>query len=195
MKNAPFFCCVAFLSLLLGSVYADISLPALLSDHAVLQRSDKTRIWGKASPGEKVHALLSGTSGNAAEGGTTTGSDGHWQLNLDLSKTGNGPFTLTVEGNNKVAVADVIVGEVWLSAGQSNMEYCVRGDREVCKTENPKIDGKDVIVSSLNMSDPIAVRYGWADFPICNLYNGTGLPAAPFRTDRFPLVTENAMQW
>jgi sialate O-acetylesterase len=47
-----------------------------------------------------------------------------------------------------------------------------------------QIKGKKVVLSSPEVIDPVAVRYGWADFPICNLYNGEGLPANPFRTDK-----------
>ena len=51
------------------------------------------------------------------------------------------------------------------------------------------IEGDDVIVSSPSVPEPIAVRYGWADNPAVSLYNGAGLPAGPFRTDRFPEIT------
>jgi sialate O-acetylesterase len=52
------------------------------------------------------------------------------------------------------------------------------------------IDGDSVVVSSSDVPAPVAVRYAWADNPTCNLYNGAGLPAGPFRTDNFPLLTE-----
>jgi sialate O-acetylesterase len=53
-----------------------------------------------------------------------------------------------------------------------------------------KVDGNTVIVSSPKVPQPVAVRYGWATNPICNLYNGAGLPAGPFRTDDFPLTSK-----
>jgi sialate O-acetylesterase len=55
-----------------------------------------------------------------------------------------------------------------------------------------KIDGNSVLVWSDKIPKPVAIRYGWADNPTCNLYNGAGLPASPFRTDDFPAVTKNS---
>ena len=54
-----------------------------------------------------------------------------------------------------------------------------------------KIDGKDVVVWSKDVTKPVAVRYAWADNPICNLYNAVDLPASPFRTDNWPGITVN----
>jgi sialate O-acetylesterase len=61
-------------------------------------------------------------------------------------------------------------------------------DRE-WRWADAQIDGNRVIVSSPEVKEPIAVRYGWADYPVGNLFNGAGLPATPFRTDNFPLTT------
>ena len=55
-----------------------------------------------------------------------------------------------------------------------------------------KIDGADILVSSPPVAEPLAVRYGWADNPICNLFNQAGLPASPFRTDDFPFSNQEA---
>ena len=52
-----------------------------------------------------------------------------------------------------------------------------------------KVEGDEVIVSSAEVPNPVAVRYGWADYPVVNLFNKNGLPASPFRTDNFPMVT------
>jgi len=54
---------------------------------------------------------------------------------------------------------------------------------------NAEIDGDKVIVSSPKVEKPVAVRYGWADYPVVNLWNKDGLPASPFRTDDFPMIT------
>ncbi|MFZ4777563.1 MAG: acetyl esterase [Terrimicrobiaceae bacterium] len=100
------------------SAHADVALPALISDHAVLQRSDKTRVWGTASPGEKVSVVL-----DSAKAETVAGSDGKWGVELNLIGLGQGPFEMTVAGTNTLTVKDVVVGEVWLTAGQSNMGF------------------------------------------------------------------------
>lgn len=111
--------CLGILSMLAMSVpmVADVKLPAILSDHMVLMRSDDVPVWGWADPGETVTVKLDTTTGQA-----TAGSDGRWLLKLDLANLGPGPYAMTVTGKNKITVNDVLVGAVWLASGQSNME-------------------------------------------------------------------------
>lgn len=108
------------LTLLLGSaaLYADISIPQIFSDHAVLQKGAKTPVWGKADPGEKVRVTLGEI---IAE--TTTTDDGKWKVSLDLSTAGPGPYELKIEGKNTISLQDILVGEVWIASGQSNMGW------------------------------------------------------------------------
>ena len=118
-----------------GPLRANVTLASLASTHAVLQRSAATRVWGRADPGEPVRVTL-----GAAHAETRAGSDGRWQVTLDLLKGEAGPFDLTVEGKNKLTVGDVVVGEEWLCSGQSNMEWTVRGDsKEMMAVLNSKI--------------------------------------------------------
>lgn len=95
---------------------ADVKLPSIFSDHAVLQRSKATAIYGKADPGEKVSAVY-----GSAKGETIAGKDGKFTLTLDLSKDDGTAKELTVSGKNSIVIKDVIVGEVWFCTGQSNM--------------------------------------------------------------------------
>ncbi len=115
---------------------ADVILPSIFSDHAVLQKSPKVPVWGKADPDEKVTVTLDGEKAEA-----TTGQDGKWRVNLNLATKAQGPFELVVEGKNKITVADVLVGEVWLCSGQSNMEWIVvntlGGETEIANSANP----------------------------------------------------------
>ncbi|MDF3057271.1 MAG: acetylesterase [Rariglobus sp.] len=106
--------------------FADVALPAIISDHAVLQKSYQTALWGTASPDEKVTATLS-----VARGETVADSAGAWRLTLDLTQTGPGPHDLVVAGNNRLVVSDVIVGEVWVASGQSNMEFTLNKTTEI----------------------------------------------------------------
>ena len=99
------------------AAHADVRLPAIFSEHAVLQRTVKAPVWGWAAPGEKVSVSLDKASADAV-----AGADGKWRVNLDLSKAGDGPFALIVKGNNEIRVGDVVIGQVWVCAGQSNME-------------------------------------------------------------------------
>lgn len=101
------------------AAHADVRLPAILSDHMVLQAGKPASVWGWAAAGEKVSAEL---GGKKAE--TVANAEGKWSLKLQLP-SGEGPFELNVRGNNQLTVHDVLVGEVWICSGQSNMEWTV----------------------------------------------------------------------
>jgi len=106
----------ALLALSTGACAA-VRLPAIISDHMVLQRAANVPIWGWADAGEQVSVQLGSQSGRV-----TAGGDGRWRLDLDLSKAERAG-TLVVKGaQNQIKVEDVLVGEVWLASGQSNME-------------------------------------------------------------------------
>lgn len=117
---------------------ATVTLPALISDHAVLQKSSQTALWGKAAPGEKVIASLASIRGE-----TIADSTGAWRLTLDLMQTGPGPFDLVIEGTNRLVVADVVIGELWVASGQSNMEFtlnkAIGAPDEISASGNPQI--------------------------------------------------------
>ncbi|MFO0907531.1 MAG: sialate O-acetylesterase [Isosphaeraceae bacterium] len=116
---------------------ADVKLPAIFGDHMVLQRNLKDKIWGKADPGESITVSIAGQTKK-----TTAGDDGRWSVELNAMPAG-GPHTLTIEGKNKVTFEDVLVGEVWICSGQSNMQWAVGqandGDLEALTAKNPKI--------------------------------------------------------
>jgi sialate O-acetylesterase len=119
-----------------SAVQAEVKLHALFTDGAVLQRELPLPIWGTASDGEKVTVSLAGQTA------TATAKDGKWEVKLKPLKAG-GPHVLTVEGTNKLEVKDVLVGEVWLCSGQSNMAFTLnRADNAatvIPASENPKI--------------------------------------------------------
>lgn len=96
-------------------------LHAMFQDHAVLQRDQPIRVWGRAQPGEEVKLVFAGKRAR-----TSADSDGHWQAQLPALKAG-GPHELTVStgGGATQTVRDVLVGDVWLCSGQSNMELQV----------------------------------------------------------------------
>lgn len=123
------FSCLLPISLLAGlpailmmQARAEVKMPAIFSDHAVLQRAEKVPIWGNADPGEEVTVTL-----GSAEAHTKAGVEGHWRTNLNLSQQEAGPFVLAVNGKNQITISDVLIGEVWLCSGQSNMEFTVAG--------------------------------------------------------------------
>ena len=101
-------------------VRADVTLPAMISEHAVLQRDAKVAIWGKADAGEAVTVEF-----RAQKKTATADKSGAWSVTLD-PLTAGGPDVLTITGKNTVTVPDLLVGEVWICSGQSNMERPVQ---------------------------------------------------------------------
>ena len=111
--------------------WADPVLPTLISDHMVLQQGREIHIWGRADLGEAITVSLAGHSA------TAIADAGHrWSVRLPASSAG-GPFTLTVQGNKKIEIRDVMIGEVWIASGQSNMTFSLDGS-EGAATEVPK---------------------------------------------------------
>lgn len=111
----------AFVLLALASAApAQPHIGQLFSDHAVLQRGRPIPVWGEAAPGERVAVALGGARATA-----TAGHDGRWRATLP-AMTAGGPYTLTVTAPSGTAEArDVMIGDVWLCSGQSNMELQV----------------------------------------------------------------------
>lgn len=103
-----------------GPLQAAVSVTNLFSDHMVLQRNTPLAVWGIADPGETVSVRI---GENAAA--TTAGDDGAWSVELPPMPAG-GPFMLVVEGSNKLVFEDVLIGEVWVASGQSNMQWTVQ---------------------------------------------------------------------
>ncbi len=98
-------------------VIADVRLPAVLSDHMVLQQNSSAPIWGWADPGETIRIE---TTWQADPVSTAANANGRWSLRIDTPSAG-GPFRITVSGSNTVVLTDVLIGEVWYASGQSNM--------------------------------------------------------------------------
>ncbi len=101
------------------NVFADVRLPGIFSDNMVLQRNQPIPVWGWASPGEKIKVTL-----NKQMLSTKAGKDGKWKVTFKQEEAG-GPYVLSVKGKNQLEVKDVLIGEVWLISGQSNMEMHV----------------------------------------------------------------------
>ena len=101
-----------------------LKLAHIFSDHMVLQRETSAPIWGWGEPGKTISVS---NSWNFQTMKTTVGEDGTWRINVATGKAG-GPYTLSVScGKEKVVVSDVMLGEVWVCSGQSNMEMPVNG--------------------------------------------------------------------
>ena len=161
-----------FSALVASMASADVELPSMFSDHAVLQRDIGLPVWGWADPGEKVTVVLGDQTQT-----TTAEKDGKWSIELDALKAG-GPHVLKVKGNNEIEVADVLAAK-----GDKLKGFAIAGADKQFVWADALIDAAAVVVSSSEVKDPAAVRYGWSSNPDCNLYNKADLPASPFRTD------------
>jgi sialate O-acetylesterase len=119
MKNRIFFkILILFLgSLCISFIEAKITLPALVSDGMVLQRNQKLNVWGKADAGEKVEVKFLNKNYK-----TIADPIGNWKITLPEQKAG-GPYTMTI---NEITLKDILIGDVWLASGQSNMELPMR---------------------------------------------------------------------
>ena len=122
-----------------AAVRAEVKLPSVFSDHMVLQQGQKLPIWGWADPGEAVTVSVAGQSYT-----TEADKNGAWSLRLKKTlKASKSPVTFTVKGSNTIDFKDVLVGEVWLCSGQSNMEWSVRSsdnaDKEIANAKHPLI--------------------------------------------------------
>ncbi len=127
------------ISVILGAprLSADVRLPGLLSDGMVLQQGMKVNIWGTADPAEHFTVRFRGeTVSGVAD------TDGHWKVSLGPLAPG-GPFTLTVSGKNTITLHDVLVGEVWVCSGQSNMQMPVsqamNAQDEIADADYPRL--------------------------------------------------------
>lgn len=113
---------ILFLSALLLaaiSAHADVRLPRLLSDGAILQRDKPVAIWGWADDGEKVSVQFAGKTYRG------TAKNGRWSVTLPKQKAG-GPHQLVINGNNTIELRDIWFGDLWIAAGQSNLELPLR---------------------------------------------------------------------
>ena len=96
---------------------AQIKLPQLIRDSMILQRYTKINMWGWASNGEKISIQFNGKTYK-----TITGNDGKWKLQMAPQHAG-GPYEMEIAGKNKIILHDILIGDVWICSGQSNMEH------------------------------------------------------------------------
>ncbi|EDY17583.1 protein of unknown function DUF303 acetylesterase putative [Chthoniobacter flavus Ellin428] len=102
----------------IAHLHADVTMPPIFGDHMVLQSGVPLTVWGWAEPGEKVNVQIAGV--------TATGEadkDRKWRIKLSPLPENSQPTTMTIRGKNTVVLSDVLVGDVWLCSGQSNMEF------------------------------------------------------------------------
>lgn len=120
-----------------NSLCAEIKLPTLLSNNMVLQRDIPINIWGWAKPGEKIAIEF-----NTQNLKTKVSANGDWKITLKSMSTG-GPFEMLITGENTITLKNILIGDVWVCSGQSNMEWPLNqaknGQEETANANNPKM--------------------------------------------------------
>lgn len=129
---------VLFVLGLACSASATVTLPVIFTDHMVLQRERPVPVWGWAEAGREVNVKFAGQTKT-----TKADKDGRWKVTLDPLKASSDRQNLMVSGQNTVVIKDVLVGEVWLCSGQSNMAMTVKGvqdaEKEIAAANFPKM--------------------------------------------------------
>jgi sialate O-acetylesterase len=119
------------------TLHAEIKLPALVGSNMVLQREKPIRVWGKANPQESITITFNNKTKT-----TTASTDGKWSVILPKMAAG-GPYTMTLKGENTIVLNDILLGDVWLCSGQSNMEFALESGlnatEEIAAATNPNI--------------------------------------------------------
>ncbi len=154
-----------------GSLLAAVKPNPLFTDGAVLQRGQPIPVWGTAKNGEKVSVEFAGQKVD------TTAVDGKWSVNLKPLKEG-GPLTMTITGDNVVTVNNLLVGEVWVCSGQSNMAFTFRS------THNAKEEGPKAIFPKIRM---FTVPRRTSAYPLTEA-NGSWIECSPQTVGDFSAV-------
>lgn len=114
---------------------AKVKLPALVSDGMILQRNQKLKIWGYADAGEKVNVKFLNKNYSA-----TADNNGNWNIMLPELKAG-GPFVMTI---NDITLKDILIGDVWVASGQSNMELPMRRLKPLYGEEMKTVNNQNI---------------------------------------------------
>ena len=133
--------------------HADVILNAVFTDHMILQRDMPVPVYGTAEPGEKVTVAFAGK-----EKSVVADKDGNWSVKLDAMKVSTTPAVMTVSGKNKLTLNDILMGDIWICSGQSNMEW---------------------VLGACNRPDDLAQ----ANVPMIRLYQMRGTAAPTPRTE------------
>jgi sialate O-acetylesterase len=160
----------ALFFVLASSASAAVKLPYLLADHMVVQRDQPVHVWGKANPGESVRVVF-----RSAERTAITDSLGRWSIYLPPGGAG-GPFQLAV---NDITLSDVLVGDVWVASGQSNMEW------PVAWAANPK---EEMAAAQYPRIRLVRAMHKVSEYPVDNLIGQMWRECTPQSVENFSAV-------
>lgn len=171
--------CLFYVSIVLFSAEAraEVRLPVVLSDGVVLQRELPIHVWGWAAPGETVAVALTGQN-------KTTVADftGRWHIYLAPEPAG-GPFELAVKGTNTIVLHDVLIGDVWVASGQSNMEYPMEGWGGTAKEQ-----AEEIPKATLPLVHLLDIPHATSDHPLDDLPATKWTACTPESVHKFSAV-------
>jgi sialate O-acetylesterase len=149
-------------------VQSKILLPSVFSDNMVLQQKTNAAIWGKATAGKAVKITV---SWNKVNYGTITDTSGNWKIKVATPGYG-GPYTITISDGELLVLNNVLIGDVWICSGQSNMEMPLAGWGKILNSEKEIADAKfphirllqaDHITSNFPINDAKVANGGWQE--------------------------------
>ncbi|QDV24005.1 sialate O-acetylesterase [Aureliella helgolandensis] len=159
----PLVCALAPLAIA-SPVMADVAVPNIFGDHMVLQQKQPNKVWGKADAGEKVTVSFGGQQQSVV-----ASDQGMWSVWLDPMPANKESQELTIRGNNEIKIADVLVGEVWICSGQSNMEWRVGNSND---PDLVKASAKYPLIRSINYPNVGTQEPVWthdkSDWMVCS---------------------------
>ena len=165
-------------ALLCGLSYAEIKMPSVFSDNMLLQRDMLVKVWGKADANAQVDVAFGGQKKS-----TKADSSGNWSLRLDKMSANKNPQEMTVSENGKVGkvIKNILVGEVWIASGQSNMQWTLKrskdGEKYINQPENKLIryfSQNTYALSKTPSFDSIKGRWSHAEPKFRGEYSGVG---------------------
>ncbi len=131
--------CVVLSLVSTGAIFADVKLPAVIGDNMVLQRGKASHIWGWSEPNEQI---MFNASWRNMSWEVTSNKEGKWSFEMSPPKTA-GPHEMTIRSKNTITIKNILVGEVWVCSGQSNMQWSVRQaanpEQEIAAADYPNI--------------------------------------------------------
>ena len=168
---------------------ADVSLSPLFSSDMMLQRGQPVRVWGRAAPGEKVRVSITGgaTSSNA----TTADEQGDWLVELAPIDVGEN-LVLRVEGNNAIVLENVIMGDVWLCSGQSNMAWPLHAcaaKADIAGADFPRI--RRIKIKNVASTEPVPDAATDTPWQVCSPQTAAAFTGVGFYFAREVLAQTN----
>ena len=151
-----------------STIQANVILPKILGHNMVLQRNKPIPVWGTATKGEKVTVTFTGQTKT-----TVTNDSGHWEVKLSPLKASETPREMVIKGQNTIVLKNILVGEVWLCSGQSNMEYAMRKNSKLFDKVRGRHPREDDLLTANNSNiriflvrrkymSPDSTHAGWA---------------------------------